>query len=129
MDREYARVLGLSERTLTRHKGQLQKRLGLVESDRLYRMAWIFALAQEVLEDDRHAIAWLRRPQIGLSGRTPLDMLRTEAGAREVEDPARADRAQHLLVRRAFRLVKARQAAEAFSGEGARLYHSQLPLT
>jgi putative toxin-antitoxin system antitoxin component (TIGR02293 family) len=85
-DREYARVLGLSERTLTRHKGQLQKRLGLVKSDRLYRMARIFALAQEVLEDDRHAIAWLRRPQIGLSGRTPLDMMRTEAGAREVED-------------------------------------------
>jgi uncharacterized protein (DUF2384 family) len=49
MDREYARVLGLNERTLTRHKGRLQKPLGLVESDRLYRMAWIFALAQEVL--------------------------------------------------------------------------------
>jgi putative toxin-antitoxin system antitoxin component (TIGR02293 family) len=85
-DREYARMLGVSERTLTRHKAQLQKRLGLVESDRLYRMARIFALAQEVLENDRRAMAWLRRSQIGLGGRTSLDMMRTEVGAREVED-------------------------------------------
>lgn len=85
-DREYAGVLGISERTLTRHKAHPQKRLGLTESDRLYRMARILALAREVLEDEKRAIAWLRRPQIGLGGRTPLKMMRTEAGAREVED-------------------------------------------
>ena len=52
---------------------------------RLYRFARLFALAEEVLEDKEQARDWLRSPQVGLNNRTPLDLMRTEAGAREVE--------------------------------------------
>jgi putative toxin-antitoxin system antitoxin component (TIGR02293 family) len=38
-----------------------------------------------VLEDKDAAREWLHDGQVGLGGRTPIDMMRTEAGAREVE--------------------------------------------
>jgi putative toxin-antitoxin system antitoxin component (TIGR02293 family) len=44
------------------------------------------ALAEEVLEDAGRAREWLHQPQRGLGNRIPLDLIRTEAGAREVED-------------------------------------------
>lgn len=60
--------------------------LGTVASDRLYRMAVLYSLAEEVLEDEEMAREWLRTPQVGLNNRIPLDLMNTEAGAREVED-------------------------------------------
>ncbi len=84
-DAEFAGVLGVSERTLSRMRGSAAA-LTPVASDRLYRLARLFGLASEVLEDRAHAVAWLRRPQVGLSRWVPLELIRTEAGAREVED-------------------------------------------
>jgi putative toxin-antitoxin system antitoxin component (TIGR02293 family) len=84
-DRELATILGVSERTLSRMRRTVT-RLSPVASDRLYRVVRIFALAKEVLEDEGKAVDWLHRPQIGLGGRRPLEMIQTEAGAREVED-------------------------------------------
>jgi putative toxin-antitoxin system antitoxin component (TIGR02293 family) len=49
-------------------------------------MARLFALAEEVLESADAARDWLREPQAGLGNRIPLEMMGTEAGAREVED-------------------------------------------
>jgi putative toxin-antitoxin system antitoxin component (TIGR02293 family) len=57
-----------------------------VESDRLYRLARLAALAEEVFEDLDRAREWLRQHQRGLGDRAPLDLMRTEVGAREVED-------------------------------------------
>ena len=38
-----------------------------------------------MLTDPQHAMTWLRRPQPGLGGNVPLDLLVTQAGADEVE--------------------------------------------
>lgn len=50
------------------------------------RVARLHALAERVLEDAAVARGWLRAEQPGLGGRVPLALIRTEAGAREVED-------------------------------------------
>lgn len=84
-DREFAAILVLSPRTMARKKKE-QSHLNLVSSDRLFRLARIATLATEVLEDSRAALAWLKQEQVGLNGRAPLDLIKTEAGARTVED-------------------------------------------
>lgn len=81
---EVAELIGVNRRTISR----LSKKkvpLGTVPSDRLYRLASVFAMAKDVLEDEDFAREWLRTPQHGLGHRVPLDLLNTEAGAREVE--------------------------------------------
>ena len=85
-DREVSSALGVSEKTAWRLRHAPEKRLTAATSDRLYRLARIFALAEEVLEDREQAREWLRSPQVGLNNRVPFELLETEAGAREVED-------------------------------------------
>ncbi len=84
-DNEFADYLGISLRTLQR-KRDSHKALSIPESDRLYRMAKIYALAVIVLEDEEMAQKWLHRPQRGLGGKVPIHVIQTEAGAQEVED-------------------------------------------
>ncbi len=84
-EREFAGLLGINIRTFARKKKQ-EVRLSPVASDRLFRLARIFAFAMEVLGSTEQAREWLHTPQIGLGERTPLDMIKTEAGAQEVED-------------------------------------------
>ncbi len=83
---ELAAILGVSARTLQRHRRAPDGLLASVPSDRLYRLARIVALAEAVLEDADRAHRWLREAQRGLGARVPLELIRTEAGAREVED-------------------------------------------
>ncbi len=54
--------------------------------DRLYRLAHIFTFAREVFGDEAFAREWLHTPQVGLNNCTPLYMMKTEAGTREVEE-------------------------------------------
>lgn len=61
-------------------------RLRLSESDRVYRITRLLALASEVLEDQQRAIRWLNKSNRALGDKSPFDKLRTESGAREVED-------------------------------------------
>jgi putative toxin-antitoxin system antitoxin component (TIGR02293 family) len=56
------------------------------ESDRAVRIARIAALSEEVFGNDEKASRWLRKPKQRFSGRTPMEVLRTEAGARLVEE-------------------------------------------
>ncbi|MGM0576477.1 MAG: type II RES/Xre toxin-antitoxin system antitoxin [Myxococcota bacterium] len=79
-----AEVLHISRRTLTRRRGR--GRLPADESDRLYRLARIVAHAVDVFEDTQRASAWLKRPNVTLGGSPPMDLLATDAGAREVDD-------------------------------------------
>jgi putative toxin-antitoxin system antitoxin component (TIGR02293 family) len=83
-DEFLAAILGISQKTLSRARTS-NARLDPVTSDRLFRVARIGALATEVLEDEGRALGWLKRPQIGLGGRTPLSLLTTDAGCVEVE--------------------------------------------
>jgi putative toxin-antitoxin system antitoxin component (TIGR02293 family) len=79
-----AKKIGMSKATL--HRRKLQGRLGLEESDRVFRFARLMGKATEVLEGEESARRWLTKPQFGLGGAVPLDYAETEVGAREVED-------------------------------------------
>ena len=57
-----------------------------MESDRLYRLAHITALAINVLGTEQNAKEWLGSAQYDLAGEIPMDTMKTEIGAREVED-------------------------------------------
>lgn len=84
-DVQISSALGISAKTMQRirrSRASLPTQIG----DRLYRLAHIFTLASEVLEDKKLAREWLQSPQIGFNNRTPLELMTTEAGAREVED-------------------------------------------
>lgn len=85
-EKELARSLGVSPKTLQRQAKTESARLSSVQGDRLYRLARIVALAEEVFEDRERAVRWLREPQRGLGNRVPLELLLSDAGTREVED-------------------------------------------
>lgn len=82
--KELATSLDLSTRSLQRRRRE--GRLARYESDRLYRLARIIALAKEHIGDDKNALLWLRRPNRALGGGVPLDSIDTELGARSVEN-------------------------------------------
>ncbi|MBV8673221.1 MAG: DUF2384 domain-containing protein [Acidobacteriaceae bacterium] len=75
----------LPRRTLV-HRKTRREALTHEESDRAVRVARITALAEEVFGNDDKAGRWLRKPKQRFEGRTPLELLRTEAGARLVEE-------------------------------------------
>lgn len=81
------RVIGLIDiprRTLTRRK--LEGRFLPGESDRLIRASRLFGKTLELFEGDRDAATqWLTTAQPALGGTIPLDLARSEVGAREVE--------------------------------------------
>ncbi len=85
-DDDYSSTLGVSIKWLGRYRKEPREHMDANVSDRLYRIARIFALAEEVLEDKESAKRWLHRPQSGLGERTPLELMKNEAGAREVEE-------------------------------------------
>ncbi|MEZ5593582.1 MAG: antitoxin Xre/MbcA/ParS toxin-binding domain-containing protein [Gammaproteobacteria bacterium] len=60
-------------------------RLSPEQSDRLLRVVRILALAEETFANAGKAHLWLRRPTQVLAGERPIDLLDTEAGARQVE--------------------------------------------
>ena len=82
--RELAAALDLSPRSLQRRRGA--GRLARYESDRLYRLARIVALADEFLGNHERAIRWLKRPNRALGGVAPIAAIDTEIGARQVEN-------------------------------------------
>ncbi|MBI3047214.1 MAG: DUF2384 domain-containing protein [Acidobacteria bacterium] len=62
-----------------------RSKLSAEESERTERLARVVALAHGVWDDDRDARAFLNRPHPLLDGETPLNVARTELGARRVE--------------------------------------------
>ncbi|NIS83429.1 MAG: DUF2384 domain-containing protein [Anaerolineales bacterium] len=82
--KELGDLLQIPRRTLTRRK-QLG-RFAPDESERLLRLTRVLDSSIELFEGDREtAVQWLRSPSRALSGETPLEMSKTEVGAREVE--------------------------------------------
>ncbi|MGE0461037.1 MAG: antitoxin Xre/MbcA/ParS toxin-binding domain-containing protein [Vicinamibacterales bacterium] len=76
-------VLALPPSTDVRRKRA--GRLSGEESDRLYRVARIVAHARRTFGSDEGASIWLREPNHGLGGATPLSLLQTGLGAHQVE--------------------------------------------
>jgi len=62
-----------------------RSRLSAEESERTERLARVVALAETLWDEPLAARAFLNRPHPLLNGRTPLDVARTELGARRVE--------------------------------------------
>lgn len=78
-------LIHIPNRTLVRRK--TEGRLQPEESDRLLRASRIFGLAIDLFEGDRvAALQWLSNEQRALGGLTPMDLLQTDVGAREVEN-------------------------------------------
>jgi putative toxin-antitoxin system antitoxin component (TIGR02293 family) len=82
--KEVAGALDLSPRSLQRRRRT--GRLAQFESDRLYRLARIMAIAGEYLGDAERARRWLKRPNRALGGLAPVAAVDTELGARQVEN-------------------------------------------
>jgi putative toxin-antitoxin system antitoxin component (TIGR02293 family) len=77
----------VSRATLDRRRKSEGKRLSPEESERLARIAKLWAFAREVWRSDEEARAFLFRPHMLLEGRQPIEVaVKTEIGARLVED-------------------------------------------
>ena len=81
---EVSWALDLPLRTLARRKQE--RRLSPGESDRLVRVVRIAVQAAEVLGGREEASLWLHAPNRALGGQTPLELLDTDLGSRQVED-------------------------------------------
>jgi putative toxin-antitoxin system antitoxin component (TIGR02293 family) len=82
--KELAESLDLSPRSLQRRRRS--GRLARFESDRLYRLARIIALARQSLGTQELAMHWLKRANRALGGVAPIAAIDTEPGARQVEN-------------------------------------------
>jgi len=72
-------------RTLA-HRVARGQPLSKQESDKAVRVARITAMAEQVFGEPERAWRWLRKPKRRFDGKTPIEMLATEAGARLVEE-------------------------------------------
>jgi putative toxin-antitoxin system antitoxin component (TIGR02293 family) len=68
-----------------RHRRTRKEPLSIEESDRVVRLTRIQALAEDVFVDVGKANRWLREELGILDGKSPLEVARTEFGARLVE--------------------------------------------
>ena len=72
-------------RTL-KHRRQRKEPLNLDESDRLARVARLYELAVKVFGDADKARRWLSKPKERFQERSPVEMMRTELGGRQIEE-------------------------------------------
>lgn len=77
--------LVVPRRTLS-HRIAKHEPLSREESDRAVRVARVTAHAESVFGDPEKAWRWLRKPKIRFDGKSPVEMLATEAGARLVDE-------------------------------------------
>ena len=80
-----ADLIFLPKRTLHRRIEQ-GERLKQDESERVLRLYSLYARAVEVFEDEKRAARWFSSRPKALGGKTPLQFMETEPGARWVED-------------------------------------------
>lgn len=82
--KELAASLDLSARSLQRRRRS--GKLARYESDRLYRLARLVAIANEYLGDQERTRRWFKQPNRALGGIAPVAAIYTELGARQVEN-------------------------------------------
>lgn len=80
---ELSDLLMISPRTLDRRKKE--KTLPSDESERSYRIARLTDLARQIFGSTEDAAAWFKRPNYALDNQKPIDLVKTEPGARLVE--------------------------------------------
>jgi len=77
--------LVINPRTL-RHRRSRGEALSMEEGERAVRLARMLATADAVLGDRAAAWMWLREPNLSLDGARPIELLKSEIGARAVEE-------------------------------------------
>ena len=83
--KEMAKLLDIKFRTFVRRKEA--GRLLSAESDRVLRTSRLFARSKDLFDGDEQAARlWLMSPNRALGGAVPLEIAKTEVGAREVEN-------------------------------------------
>jgi putative toxin-antitoxin system antitoxin component (TIGR02293 family) len=75
----------ISSRTL-QHRCSQREKLTIEESDHVLRMIRTLSAAEIIYGSRERALAWMRRSQTRLEGRTPLSLLKTDTGSRVVEE-------------------------------------------
>ncbi len=79
-----APIVNITEKTMARRLDGKAK-LKPDESERAVRMMRAFSKAMVVLRDEDRVRGWLNSPLAVLDGKTPISLLASEPGAREVE--------------------------------------------
>ena len=74
----------IPDRTLDRRIAAGEN-LKIEEADGLARLLRVVKAARDLFENDENADGWLRNPIPSLDDRIPIEMARTDVGAREVE--------------------------------------------
>jgi putative toxin-antitoxin system antitoxin component (TIGR02293 family) len=82
-DLRLADIIHIPKSTLTRRKRE--GKLSYEESERLFRIARMFALAEKALGSKENAREWLNTPSGDFFGKMLLDYADTDIGVREVE--------------------------------------------
>lgn len=78
-------ALVIPKRTLARRRAK-REALTLEETDKAMRLARISAEADRVFDNPDKASRWLRKPNPALGGQAPIALLKSEAGARAVDE-------------------------------------------
>lgn len=84
-DAQIAEVLGRSRRTFARYRNE-SKRLGLPESERLFRYLRLLSKGRAVFGSDEKAAWWMNAVNPALENRTPVEVALTAPGAAVVEE-------------------------------------------
>ena len=84
VSRDELERLVIPRRTLAYRRARRQ-RLSPEESDRVLRIIHIVTRADEVFGDHDKAHTWLRRPNRGLRGLRPIELLDTDGGTEAVD--------------------------------------------
>ena len=82
----FAKVLGLSTRTLRRQAEAPDKQMPADLASKAWQFAEMLATATEVFGSKEDAERWMTRPAAGLSGKRPIDLMQTHQGAELVGD-------------------------------------------
>jgi putative toxin-antitoxin system antitoxin component (TIGR02293 family) len=79
-----APIVNISEKTMLR-RVEARSKLKPDESERVARLMRVYVRTVEVFEDREKAKTWLGNPLRVLGGKSPIELLMSEQGAREVE--------------------------------------------
>jgi putative toxin-antitoxin system antitoxin component (TIGR02293 family) len=85
LSRDEVHSVIIPARTL-QHRRSRRERLTVEESDRVIRALRVLSAAEGVYESRERALEWLRRPNPRLNDRSPISLLKTDTGARIVEE-------------------------------------------
>lgn len=79
-NKDMARLLSVSTRTIDRYKVDSNKILSPAISERIVKIAMVKDKCEEVFEDSRAAMEWLKSESVALGGRTPLEIMEFDLG-------------------------------------------------